>query len=63
MNALLSVLIGLCLLRRGPQDLPYSPALTRNLVLLGFAVGGLIPSPIEGGDGNREFLLGGERDA
>lgn len=29
---------------------------------LGFAVNGLIPSPIEGGDGNREFLLGGERD-
>lgn len=28
---------------------------------LGFAVSGLIPSPIEGGDGNREFLLGGER--
>lgn len=28
---------------------------------LGFAVGGPIPSPIEGGDGNREFLLGGER--
>ena len=28
---------------------------------LGFAVAGLIPSPIEGGDGNREFLLGGER--
>ena len=28
---------------------------------LGFAVGGLILSPIEGGDGNREFLLGGER--
>ncbi len=28
---------------------------------LGFAVSGLIPSPIEGGDGNREFLLGGQR--
>lgn len=28
---------------------------------LGFAVSGPIPSPIEGGDGNREFLLGGER--
>lgn len=25
---------------------------------LGFAVIGLIPSPIEGGDGNREFLIG-----
>ncbi|SFD01055.1 23S rRNA (cytidine1920-2'-O)/16S rRNA (cytidine1409-2'-O)-methyltransferase [Bosea sp. CRIB-10] len=30
---------------------------------LGFAIAGLIPSPIEGGDGNREFLLGGERTA
>lgn len=30
---------------------------------LGFAVSGPIPSPIEGGDGNREFLLGGERKA
>ncbi len=28
---------------------------------LGFAISGLIPSPIEGGDGNREFLLGGDR--
>ncbi len=28
---------------------------------LGFAVSGPTPSPIEGGDGNREFLIGGER--
>ena len=28
---------------------------------LGFSVVGPIPSPIEGGDGNREFLLGGAR--
>jgi 23S rRNA (cytidine1920-2'-O)/16S rRNA (cytidine1409-2'-O)-methyltransferase len=28
---------------------------------LGFAVRGVIPSPIEGGDGNREFLLAAER--
>ncbi len=28
---------------------------------LGFAVSGPIPSPIEGGDGNREFLIGGRR--
>lgn len=28
---------------------------------LGFSVVGLIPSPIEGGDGNREFLIGGAR--
>jgi hypothetical protein len=38
MNAVWSLLLGLCLLRRGPQDLPYSPALTRKLVLLGFAI-------------------------
>lgn len=30
---------------------------------LGFAIIGLIPSPIEGGDGNREFLVGAERSA
>ena len=29
---------------------------------LGWAVRGIIPSPIEGGDGNREFLLGAIRD-
>lgn len=29
---------------------------------LGWKVSGLIPSPIEGGDGNREFLLGAARD-
>ena len=28
---------------------------------LGFRVSGPIPSPIEGGDGNREFLIGGAR--
>lgn len=28
---------------------------------LGFAVESPIPSPIEGGDGNREFLIGGRR--
>jgi 23S rRNA (cytidine1920-2'-O)/16S rRNA (cytidine1409-2'-O)-methyltransferase len=28
---------------------------------LGLAVIGLIPSPIDGGDGNREFLLGARR--
>ncbi|CAM5770543.1 TlyA family RNA methyltransferase [Bosea minatitlanensis] len=30
---------------------------------LGFAVAGPIPSPIEGGDGNREFLAGARRGA
>jgi 23S rRNA (cytidine1920-2'-O)/16S rRNA (cytidine1409-2'-O)-methyltransferase len=29
---------------------------------LGWAVAGVIPSPIEGGEGNREFLLGARRD-
>jgi 23S rRNA (cytidine1920-2'-O)/16S rRNA (cytidine1409-2'-O)-methyltransferase len=29
---------------------------------LGWKVAGIIPSPIEGGDGNREFLLGARRD-
>lgn len=29
---------------------------------LGLTVLGIIPSPIEGGDGNREFLLGAKRD-
>lgn len=28
---------------------------------LGFDVSGPVPSPIEGGDGNREFLIGGRR--
>ena len=31
------------------------------LAALGFSLSGPIPSPIEGGDGNREFLLGGAR--
>ncbi|SFV17136.1 23S rRNA (cytidine1920-2'-O)/16S rRNA (cytidine1409-2'-O)-methyltransferase [Methylobacterium sp. 174MFSha1.1] len=29
---------------------------------LGFAVRGLIPSPVEGGDGNKEFLIGAVRE-
>lgn len=37
MTPLVRLMIDLCLLRRGPQDLPYSPLLTRNLVLLGLA--------------------------
>ncbi len=31
------------------------------IAALGFAVEGVIPSPIEGGDGNREYLLGARR--
>ena len=30
---------------------------------LGFAIRGLVPSPVEGGDGNREFLVGAVRPA
>lgn len=30
---------------------------------LGFAVDGIVPSPIQGGDGNEEFLIGARRDA
>jgi 23S rRNA (cytidine1920-2'-O)/16S rRNA (cytidine1409-2'-O)-methyltransferase len=32
--------------------------MTAFIASLGFTPVGLIPSPIEGGDGNREFLLG-----
>ena len=35
--------------------------MTAFVALLGFTVIGLVPSPIEGGDGNREFLLGARR--
>lgn len=38
MSSLLRQLWRLCLLRIGPQDLPYSPALTRGLVMLGVGV-------------------------
>lgn len=35
--------------------------ITAVMAGLGFAVAGPIPSPIEGGDGNREFLIAGSR--
>jgi 23S rRNA (cytidine1920-2'-O)/16S rRNA (cytidine1409-2'-O)-methyltransferase len=35
--------------------------ITATLEGLGFAILGLAPSPIEGGDGNREFLIGAKR--
>ncbi len=38
MKSLLSQLIDLCLLRRGPQDLPFSPILARNLIIAGVAL-------------------------
>jgi 23S rRNA (cytidine1920-2'-O)/16S rRNA (cytidine1409-2'-O)-methyltransferase len=34
---------------------------TDAVAALGWRVLGVIPSPLTGGDGNREFLLGGER--
>jgi 23S rRNA (cytidine1920-2'-O)/16S rRNA (cytidine1409-2'-O)-methyltransferase len=36
--------------------------ITAFVVALGWSVLGVIPSPIEGGDGNAEFLLGAARD-
>jgi 23S rRNA (cytidine1920-2'-O)/16S rRNA (cytidine1409-2'-O)-methyltransferase len=37
-------------------------AVTRSVTSLGWSVLGVIPSPILGGDGNREFLIGARRD-
>jgi 23S rRNA (cytidine1920-2'-O)/16S rRNA (cytidine1409-2'-O)-methyltransferase len=37
-------------------------SMTAFVASLGFTPLGLVPSPIEGGDGNREFLLGARRD-
>jgi hypothetical protein len=48
--SLLRLLLDLCLLRRGPQDLPYSIALTRGLVLLGVGVDLLLARWVEAGD-------------
>ncbi|GJE78386.1 MULTISPECIES: TlyA family RNA methyltransferase [Methylorubrum] len=36
-------------------------AVRTTLTDLGFTILGLIPSPVEGGDGNREFLIGARR--
>lgn len=35
--------------------------ITELMAGLGFGIDGPVPSPIEGGDGNREFLVGGRR--
>jgi hypothetical protein len=48
--SLLRLLIDLRLLRRGPQDLPYSPALTRGLVLLGIGADLLLVRWVDAGD-------------
>jgi 23S rRNA (cytidine1920-2'-O)/16S rRNA (cytidine1409-2'-O)-methyltransferase len=37
-------------------------SMTAFVASLGFTPLGLVPSPIAGGDGNREFLLGARRD-
>lgn len=49
-RSLLRLILGLCLLQRGPQDLPYSPALTRGLVVLGVGVDLIFLSWIDSGD-------------
>jgi 23S rRNA (cytidine1920-2'-O)/16S rRNA (cytidine1409-2'-O)-methyltransferase len=36
--------------------------ITTFLIALGWRIGGVIPSPIAGGDGNHEFLIEAERD-
>ena len=36
--------------------------IVNSVASLGWTVAGIIPSPIAGGDGNREFLLGARRD-
>ena len=36
--------------------------ITAFVTALGWTVAGVIPSPIAGGDGNREFLVGAARD-
>jgi 23S rRNA (cytidine1920-2'-O)/16S rRNA (cytidine1409-2'-O)-methyltransferase len=36
-------------------------SIANHVASLGWRVKGIVPSPIEGGDGNREFLLGAER--
>lgn len=47
---LLRVLLDLCLLRAGPQDLPYSIGVTRGLVLLGVGADLLFVSMLESAD-------------
>ncbi|HEY6258882.1 MAG TPA: TlyA family RNA methyltransferase [Xanthobacteraceae bacterium] len=39
-----------------------SADITQTVAALGWTVLGIVPSPILGGDGNREFLLGARRD-
>lgn len=50
MKHLLRLLLEVCLLRRGPQDLPYSIPMTRGLVLLGVGADLLFVSMVEAGN-------------
>lgn len=58
MAPLLSLLVDLCRLRRGPQDLPYSPVLTRNLVVLGLVCDLIYVAALEVRDPLPRVLLG-----
>ena len=49
-GTLLRLMLELCLLRRGPQDLPHSPALAQGLVLLGVGVDLLLLRWLDEGD-------------
>ena len=49
-GALLRLILDLCLLRRGPQDLPHARALTQGLVLLGVGVDLVLVRWIDAGD-------------
>jgi 23S rRNA (cytidine1920-2'-O)/16S rRNA (cytidine1409-2'-O)-methyltransferase len=47
---------------RDPQvHAAISEEMTAFVTGLGWTVAGVVPSPIAGGDGNREFLLGASR--
>src|SRR5205814_2836129 len=55
---------------RSKKGIVYDPAIhaavcddiVKLAAELGWTVAGLLPSPISGGDGNREFLFGATRD-
>ena len=51
------IALGLTGMARALDDQRRSP----DIAALGFEVLGPVPSPIEGRDGNREFLLGARR--
>ena len=57
MKTLLRQLLDLCLLRIGPQDLPYSPALTRGLVVTSAALSLLFLQAFGRGERNVSHLV------